>query len=327
MYRIFYTDNPLPGKLLKPMSTQVSNRFSLREVAELTGLSEFTLRGWEGRYSAVSPIRTPTGRRLYRTEDVVKLNLLKDLVGLGHRIGDIAALSDPKLRKLLSAPRMVENQSSRMDPEIQKIFENGERFAWDEIRLTFEQARMRRKGGKYLQEFLLPFLREMTRRIGLGQISISLEHIFSSMIKEELARIRTNIRIPKSSHRFILCTPEGDHHELGLLIAYTLLNLNGISSLYLGPHVPKQELCETALRYGATHILVTSTLLRSEGAVEDPLKLISFLNRHLPQFSNLWVAGRGFQKLSHPKLGRLEHLASFEDLVERLEQFKLSVTT
>lgn len=302
------------------MSTQVSNRFSLREVAELTGLSEFTLRGWEGRYSAVSPIRTPTGRRLYRTEDVVKLNLLKDLVGLGHRIGDIAALSDPKLRKLLSAPRMVENQSSRMDPEIQKIFENGERFAWDEIRLTFEQARMRRKGGKYLEEFLLPFLQEMTRRIGLGQISISLEHIFSSMIKEELARIRTNIRIPKSSHRFILCTPEGDHHELGLLIAYTLLNLNGISSLYLGPHVPKQELCETALRYGATHILFSSTLLQSEGAAEDPLKLIPFFCRHLPKFSSLWVAGRGFQSLPHSRQDRVCHITSFDDLITRLKQ-------
>ena len=302
------------------MSTKVSTRFSLREVAELTGLSEFTLRGWEGRYGAITPQRTSTGRRLYRTEDVVKLNLLKDLVGLGHRIGDIATQGEAKLRKLLSTPGSSDSTSTSTPPDIQKIFEEGQSFAWGAIHKTFERERNQRSGEDYACNFLLPFLQELNRRIGLGQISISLEHIFSSMIKEELARIRTQTRFKPSRQRFILCTPEGDHHELGLLIAFTLLSLKGIQSLYLGPHVPKKELCETALRFGATHILVTSTLLRSEGAVEDPLKLLSFLSRHLPQFSTLWVAGRGFQKLPPSQVDRVSHLASFEALVARLGQ-------
>lgn len=305
------------------MSPQVTTRFSLREVAELTGLSEFTLRGWEGRYGAVTPLRTETGRRLYRTEDVVRLNLLRDLVALGHRIGDIAPLGEPRLRSLLSSPHSEETALTETPKVIRKIFEGGERFAWSEISRTLEKERNQRSGEDFLNSVLLPFLKELNRRIALGRISISLEHIYSSLMKEELARLRAHPHSrKKASSRFLLCTPEGDHHELGLLIAYTALSLRGISSLYLGPHVPKQELCETALRYGASHILLSSTLKHGEGPVEDPLKLVSFLTRHLPQFSQLWVAGRGFQDLTSPDSERVRHLQSFEALMDLLPGMK-----
>lgn len=301
------------------MNDVTPTRYSLREVAELTGLSEFTLRGWEGRYRAVSPERTSTGRRVYDTADVVKLNLLKDLVEVGHRIGDIAGLPERKLRQLLSSPRSEEDSSTDLLPEIQSLFEEGERFAWESIHRNLAQQRKNRSGFLYLNDFLLPFLTELNHRISLGRISISLEHIFSSLIKEELARIRSSSPgAKKSSARFLLCTPEGDHHELGLLIAYTALSLQGIPSLYLGPHVPKQELCETALRYGASHVLLSSTLKKGEGPVEDPLKLISFLTRHLPHFSSLWVAGRGFQALPTPSTHRVQYLVSFEAFMEIL---------
>ncbi len=307
------------------MSTQVSTRFSLREVVELTGLSEFTLRGWEGRYRAVEPQRTETGRRLYGAEDVTKLNLLKDLVALGHRIKEIAPLKEDKLRELLSTPTSKSSGVHSIDAHVESLFIQGERFAWDEIRKTLGRERKKRTPEKYLTRFLIPFLSEMNQRIGQGRISISLEHIFSSMIKEELATIRSLARNPTRSRiapRFVLCTPEGDHHELGLLFAFTLLSLRGIPSLYLGPHVPKQELCETALRYQATHILVSSTLKQGEGPVDAPLKYLGFIHRHLPRLSSLWIAGRGFQEISDPSGTRFQQFQSFESFIAAIEVLK-----
>jgi DNA-binding transcriptional MerR regulator len=307
------------------MSTQVSTRFSLREVAELTGLSEFTLRGWEGRYRAVNPQRTETGRRLYGAEDVTKLNLLKDLVTLGHRIKEIAPLKEAELRELLSAPDSNPSGTHALQSNVENLFIQGERFSWDEIRRILGRERKKSTPEKYLTRFLIPFLVEMNRRIGQGRISISLEHIFSSLIKEELATLRSLARgstRSRPAHRFVLCTPEGDHHELGLLFAFTLLSLRGIPSLYLGPHVPKQELCETALRYQATHILVSSTLKQGEGPVDAPLKYLGFIHRHLPRLSSLWIAGRGFHEVSDPSGARFQQFHNFEAFISELDRLK-----
>src|SRR3954452_10601135 len=46
---------------------------AIREVAEQTGLAAGTIRMWEQRYGFPRPERTPTGYRLYSTEDVETL--------------------------------------------------------------------------------------------------------------------------------------------------------------------------------------------------------------------------------------------------------------
>jgi MerR family transcriptional regulator, light-induced transcriptional regulator len=60
--------------------------------ARLAGIPVETLRVWERRYGVVGPGLSPRGHRLYSTEDVSRLALIKQLVDLGTPIGSIAAL-------------------------------------------------------------------------------------------------------------------------------------------------------------------------------------------------------------------------------------------
>jgi MerR HTH family regulatory protein/B12 binding domain len=77
----------------------------IRVVARRTGLTSHVIRVWEKRYGVVSPLRTPTNRRLYSDSDVERLQLLRRatltvvlsqpffieqvIVPLMHRIGDL----------------------------------------------------------------------------------------------------------------------------------------------------------------------------------------------------------------------------------------------
>jgi DNA-binding transcriptional MerR regulator len=76
--------------------------FSIGTVSRLTGISQHTLRVWERRYGAVESRRSEGGRRLYSSDDVERLTMLKALVDRGDRIGQIANEDDETLRERLS---------------------------------------------------------------------------------------------------------------------------------------------------------------------------------------------------------------------------------
>jgi DNA-binding transcriptional MerR regulator len=74
--------------------------YGMGAVTERTGLNAPGIRMWEKRYGAVVPERSETNRRLYRSEDVERLTLMKKLTDRGHAISRIANLSLEELNTL-----------------------------------------------------------------------------------------------------------------------------------------------------------------------------------------------------------------------------------
>ena len=76
--------------------------YSIKAVAQATGLTVETLRAWERRYGVVVPQRDASGRRVYRPEDVLRLRRLREATERGHPIGRLAVLGDDGLAALLT---------------------------------------------------------------------------------------------------------------------------------------------------------------------------------------------------------------------------------
>ena len=85
---------------------QSGGRFPIRAVSRLTGIGIDTLRAWERRYRAVTPVRDDRGR-MYTDADVARLRLLSGAVEQGHSIGRLAGLSNDELRDLCGAAGAV----------------------------------------------------------------------------------------------------------------------------------------------------------------------------------------------------------------------------
>jgi DNA-binding transcriptional MerR regulator len=81
--------------------------YRIGAVAKLTGISPDTLRIWERRYGAVTPLRSPGGGRLYDTQDITRLRLMKLLVDAGDSIGAVATLDQRKLEARATTARPV----------------------------------------------------------------------------------------------------------------------------------------------------------------------------------------------------------------------------
>lgn len=90
------------------MDTHIANeadRIMYRSgaAARLAGLPVETLRIWERRYSLSDAERSERGQRLYSSEQVARLGLLKQLVDQGHAIGMLASLGREQLQAMLAA--------------------------------------------------------------------------------------------------------------------------------------------------------------------------------------------------------------------------------
>jgi hypothetical protein len=59
-----------------------------------------TLRVWERRYGLTQPVLSPSGQRLYSSDDVRRLALIKQLTDLGHAIGTLAPLDMSQLQRV-----------------------------------------------------------------------------------------------------------------------------------------------------------------------------------------------------------------------------------
>ncbi len=53
---------------------------SIKEVAQLIGVNESTLRFWEKEFDDISPRRTKKGTRYYREEDIEQIRLIYHLL-------------------------------------------------------------------------------------------------------------------------------------------------------------------------------------------------------------------------------------------------------
>lgn len=74
--------------------------FPINVVEKETNISKYLLRMWERRYSFPRPERDQKGERVYTSDDIEKLKLVKKLMEEGYRPSKIIDQGLPELREL-----------------------------------------------------------------------------------------------------------------------------------------------------------------------------------------------------------------------------------
>jgi DNA-binding transcriptional MerR regulator len=74
--------------------------YRIGAVSQTTGIPVSTLRIWEKRYRAFSPIKSPGNHRIFNESDISKALLLKQLSQQGHAISSIAGMNVDQLRRI-----------------------------------------------------------------------------------------------------------------------------------------------------------------------------------------------------------------------------------
>ena len=295
---IFFIDTSL--RLVKDLvmaeiasenDAEVESSYSLGAVSRLTGLSSHVLRAWERRYQAVSPLRTPGGTRRYRESDVARLRLLAAATRAGHRIGDIARLSEAELRVRAIGPEQEPHLPLR--------------------RMGLQLAALGAR--EFVEAVVEPLLREVGDRWEQGSLCVAAEHMASTSLRNLLGlAVR---RSPRSSPStpMLFTTLAGERHELGALACAVVALDLGANAIYLGPDLPTDELVAAA---GTTRAGTVAVSTSECVPARQRERAVRQLSHALPRDVTLWVGGTGIEGLALPD--RVERIEGIEELEQKV---------
>ncbi len=233
----------------------------VQAVCRLTGLSPDVLRVWERRYGVVTPRRSSGGQRVYSDAEVARLRALAHLVARGHRIGQLAQLSDERIDALLAEAATV-TASAPADPLVRQILDEclqaTMRLDATALDAAVQRATVHLGLTRVIDDVLGPYLREVGRLWEAGALSPSHEHFGTTRVRNHLLGLVTaQGRRPDAPH-LVATTPQGERHEFGALLAAVAATGEGWDVTFLGGDVPARDIAAAALQLGARVVLLSA---------------------------------------------------------------------
>lgn len=297
-------------------------KYTIRTVAQLTGLSAHTIRAWERRYNVPHPARTEANQRLYEDVDVERLKLLKFAVDSGHAIGQVAHLSEQELKGLtLGVP-----SSGRADQVIKHSAKEFlarcehaiTRMDAESLEQSLGQAAAVLGIPDLLESVVSPLLHMVGHRWVENEVTIAQEHLMSAVIRNYLENKRTSFRVQASAPRLVVATPTNELHEIGAFMVSAIAAMRGWNVTYLGTNLPGSEIASAARRFSAEAVALSIVYPEACPALQD--ELIT-LHQSLGASTSILVGGQGADRISVclERIGA-KRINTLGDLGQRLDE-------
>jgi DNA-binding transcriptional MerR regulator/methylmalonyl-CoA mutase cobalamin-binding subunit len=298
--------------------TESAATYSIKAVAEATGLTVETLRAWERRYRVIEPKRGAGGHRLYTSHDVSRLRRLQETTARGHPIGKIAHLSNDALSRLLSDhPSGADAASHAL---IERILAAVGKYRLAECDQVMAMAFALMSPFEAVRSVLSPALREVGDRWHRGELSIAQERIASNCARRQLTALLHTFNSVAKGAAVVFATLSGERHELGILMYATIAASLRVRTVYLGPDLPPEEVARCALQINALAVAVG---LVNHEPLEATVAQLHALRCQLPGEVEIWLGGPALVDIDESALPsrsvRMLEPGDFEQRVGLLE--------
>lgn len=271
---------------------------------------------WEKRYNALQPSRTLGNTRYY---DGLQLKRLLNIVALAEgetQVGKICSLSNDELAgKMLEKFSKPQETHSDATNFIMQLIAAGINYDAEAFTKIYELAATRFDFITLYKMVVLPFLSRLGILWAGDQMPASQEHFMTQLIFRKMqVAIDALPPVKSAKETWVLCLPENEFHEIGLLFSHYLLTEAGKRSIYLGGNLPFDSLKATVDEINPTHILVFFVHYDApERAQEYTNSLI-----HNNKTCKLFVAGNN-KLIEQLTLGnKAEWIKSVDDLKSKL---------
>jgi DNA-binding transcriptional MerR regulator len=216
--------------------------FTIKVVAERTGVSVHTLRAWERRYGVPSPNRGAENRyRLYDEQDIADVVWLKHQVEAGLAPAQAGAL----LRQRHTPPRATDfaemsqpiaaTQAALLDAFIQSDQASARRIL-DEAFVLFTPEQVAR-------QIIEPTMRDIGARWAQNELTVWQEHLASNLIQQKLfAILQSQPALPVTTPTLVAACAPNEEHVIGLLTFALLAQRQGWRVIFLGQGTPLSEI-------------------------------------------------------------------------------------
>ncbi len=284
-------------------NSQNSQNYSIAEIEQETGIKRDTLRVWERRYNFPIPLRNERRERIYSSEQLSRLRLIKQLMDSGTQPGKLVTLDKAQLHAL--AEQHVGRSVSFPGSGVLELLTGG---SLCELQPRLEILLKELGLHGFLSNVVAPLNHAVGEAWFAGKLGILDEHHYTEQIRMILtAEMRRTARNDGARPRVLLSTMPGEPHGIGLLMVACTLSLEGAEVLSLGVQTPLEEIVRGAVENKCAIVGVScSEYLRRRTVASQLVRLRSML----PENIALWAGGSGLRNITLLQ----ENIRIFSDL-------------
>jgi DNA-binding transcriptional MerR regulator/methylmalonyl-CoA mutase cobalamin-binding subunit len=243
--------------------------YGIKKAAKLSGVSEYTLRAWERRYSIIIPFRSESNRRLYSEYDINKLKLLRKLTERGIQISNLSSLSINDLKGLLNRvdSEIISTDEkylqlydiASVDKTINDSLEAIKNFNEKKLLLILHRVYKKSNFLEFVENVLFPVMVKIGYQWKSGLLRIAHEHFTSAVIVKFVLKISSEFEIKNKAPKIVITSPDGQHHDFGAIIGDSLAASEGWKSTYLGVSLSAEDIA-TAVNQTNSHCIFLSII-------------------------------------------------------------------
>ena len=207
------------------------NSFTIKDLANLSGIKAHTLRIWEQRYGFLKPNRTFTNIRYYSNEELKTILNIALLNKYGFKISHIDKMTHLEMREKILSLNQLQAQQERI---VNELIQNMIDLDTETFELSLNDYIAAKGIERTITQIIFPYLEKIGILWLTNHINPAQEHLVTNIIRQKLISGIETVKSPlKSDVKVLLFLPEGEYHELGLLFMYFLLKNRGINVIYL----------------------------------------------------------------------------------------------
>ena len=249
------------------------NLYTIKYVADRTGLKPHAIRAWESRYNAVVPKRTQTNRRLYCQNDIRRLKLLKMAIDAGNQISCIADATIDELEELIEMSRpaadsaypVAQSVASALGPDHDSLCEEYLKSCkravvsldLDTLEKALSEAAIQLPRKRLVENVIVPLFKHIGDLWSAGRLKIINEHVASNCARSVIWDLLRSNDYRHDAPRIVVGTPVGQWHELGALSAALASAEAGWRPIYVGANLPAEELASATQQFQAQCIALS----------------------------------------------------------------------
>jgi DNA-binding transcriptional MerR regulator len=247
------------------------------ELSQRTGVSPELLRAWERRYGLLKPARSPGGYRLYSRADEARVRRMK-----AHLAQGVATAEAARLAERAAASESLGGSMKALRGDLGCALE-----AFDEAsgHRVLDVALDSFSVDGVMSDLLIPYLDDLGERWSRNEVTVAQEHFASNLIRARLLALGRSWDAGYGPRALLAC-PEGELHDLGIVLFGVALARRGWRITFLGANTPLPTVISTAREVRPDAVVV---------AVTDPAHLAG-AEPHLASLARsyrLFLAGRG----------------------------------
>ena len=111
-----------------------------------------------------------------------------------------------------------------------------------------------------------------------NKLNISQEHALTALVRNSLSQINPPLIYPLPDKVVALATPEGNFHEMGIIMADILSRTNQWETVYFGANLPASALCESIRALEIPYLILGGLYSGNSAVFQDYL---NYLDKNL----------------------------------------------